>query len=172
MSHKVGAVMFPVAARLYLTAPNWRAVRRHPDRAPARDRQSRPQLCRYRRHRQAAHPPGRRQRREALDRDDAHAEAAEAPRGLINEVRHTPETDAGATSLRAELFGEIATIVAIGRADKRKLPEGEPSGSQLSLVAGARSQRYLQIVEGWIPRLPKPQTTRHVWNEQTNSDCR
>ena len=52
------------------------------------------------------------------------------------------------------LYGDLARILAFCEAaeEKNKLPgSGEP-GSQLSVVAGARNQRYLHIAEGWLPR--------------------
>ena len=46
----------------------------------------------------------------------------------------------------ALLYGDLVEILGFcGKDEKRKLPEGVPSGSQLSVVAGARNQRYLHL---------------------------
>ncbi len=92
---------------------------------------------------------------QALDTDDTRAEAAEIIRGLIDRIVLTPTDD----GLAAELHGDLAQILALcdGAKDKRghkcELPGTGVPGSQLSVVAGARYQRYLQISEGWLPRV-------------------
>ena len=54
----------------------------------------------------------------------------------------------------ALLHGDLATILALckGAEDKKRLPEMQATGSQLSVVAGVRYQRYLHLARGWIPR--------------------
>ena len=63
-------------------------------------------------------------------------------RALIDEVRLTPEGD----SLRIELFGELAALIALSN---EKQPQGRAKGLQLTLVAGARCKLYLPTV--WRP---------------------
>ena len=82
----------------------------------------------------------------ALASDRTRAEAAEILRGLIEAILVRPA--AGGTEV--ELVGDIVNML--------KLPTKEGSSldthkSSVKVVAGTRYQRYLQIFEGWIPRL-------------------
>ena len=67
---------------------------------------------------------------EALDREDVRAEAAEALRGLIGEIRLTPGPAEG--NLRVELYGELGSISAMSQ-NKNRTSAGEV---RFSLVAG------------------------------------
>ena len=51
------------------------------------------------------------------------------------------------TGLDAELHGDLATILDYcgGSSEKEELPGSREPGSQLSVVAGARNQRYLHL---------------------------
>lgn len=79
---------------------------------------------------------------EALNAPSTAAEAGEIVRGLIDRIVLTPVDGV----LRAELFGDLAAIMAMAeipaRANKRPgPPSGEPG--LLSVVAGAFNQFYL-----------------------------
>jgi site-specific DNA recombinase len=76
-----------------------------------------------------------RQLENALNEPSIREEAAEVLRSLIDRVELRPR-DAG-QGLDALLYGDLVEILGFcGKDDKRKLPEGGPSGSQLSVVAG------------------------------------
>jgi len=90
---------------------------------------------------------------EALNDPAIKTEAAEILRGLIDRIELNPRQDG--SGLDARLYGDLVRILEFCEAaqDKKELPgSGEP-GSQLSVVAGARNQRYLHIAEGWFPRV-------------------
>ena len=59
-------------------------------------------------------------------------------RGLIEAVRLVPEEG----ELRIEIYGELAALISLGQKRKSKHPGGDPSGVQITLVAGARSHLY------------------------------
>lgn len=61
--------------------------------------------------------------------------------GLIEAVRLVPENG----QLTVELFGELATLLAFGQGTINKHPQGDASGVQVTMVAGARSRRYLHV---------------------------
>ncbi len=65
----------------------------------------------------------------ALNQDDLRAQAAEAIRELISEIRLIPQDGA----LAIELVGELAGILALGKA---KRPRPCRTGAQITLVAG------------------------------------
>lgn len=76
-----------------------------------------------------------------------NAEAArELVRSMIERVTIAPDPN----GYTAVLHGDLANILAISRASaeiaipKRKLPDTQMSGSQLSVVAGARNHHYLR----------------------------
>ncbi len=71
---------------------------------------------------------------EALNEESTRAEAAEAIRALIEEVRLVPENG----KLRTELFGELAALISLAN----KHPQSKGSGVQVTLVAGARCHLY------------------------------
>jgi len=70
---------------------------------------------------------------EALNAPDTVADAAETIRGLIEAVRLVPEEG----KLRIEIYGELAALISLGQKHARKHPGGDPSGVQVTLVAGA-----------------------------------
>ena len=75
---------------------------------------------------------------EALNRDEARTEAAEALRGMIQIIRLIPERG----ELAIELVGELAGILSV---TNEKTPGlGSPGVRQLTLVAGARNHRETQ----------------------------
>ena len=77
---------------------------------------------------------------EALKHEDRRTEAAEALRGLVDSVLLTPDGD----KLRIELRGNLAAM--LGAAQKtRRSPETGDLLLQISLVAGARNQLYLEF---------------------------
>ena len=80
--------------------------------------------------------------RVALNRPDTRGEAAQILGDLIDEVRLTPEEDG---SLKAELFGDLAAMLAYAQHEK-KSPDSDKPGRELSLVAGARYGTYLTPV--------------------------
>ena len=90
--------------------------------------------------------------RNALNEDGAREEAAQIFRGLVDEIRLHLIDD----QLQIELIGDLATLLGFAekkRADSKKPGSPEDPGSTKWLVAGARSQRYLHIAEGWLPRV-------------------
>ena len=75
---------------------------------------------------------------DALNREHTRAEAAEAIRALIDEIRLVPEGG----ELKIELFGELAALVGLANKD----PRSDDRGLQVTLVAGARKQRESLIL--------------------------
>jgi DNA invertase Pin-like site-specific DNA recombinase len=75
--------------------------------------------------------------REAIDRADCRAEAAEILRGLIEEVRLVPEDD----ELQIELHGELSAILELANEHPRRAS----AGVQIKLVAGACNHRELTL---------------------------
>ena len=69
-----------------------------------------------------------------LNRPELRAEAAEAIRSLIEEIRLVPQND----RLEIELAGDLAGILALAAGKKKPVPEGD--GLQATLVAGTRNQ--------------------------------
>ena len=67
----------------------------------------------------------------ALNDDGTRAEASEAIRALIDEVRLVPEDGA----LKIELYGELAALLSLGQ---NKHPRAKDPGVQVTMVAGAR----------------------------------
>ena len=76
---------------------------------------------------------------EELNRPELRAEATQALRGLIEEIRLVPEDG----QLQIEIAGDLAGILALG--DKRKRPARGAGGSQVTLVAGTRNHRELTL---------------------------
>ena len=66
---------------------------------------------------------------EARDADDTRAEAFEAIRGLVDEVRLVPHEN----DLKIELYGELAALLILGNEN----PRSTEAGVQLTMVAGA-----------------------------------
>jgi DNA invertase Pin-like site-specific DNA recombinase len=81
----------------------------------------------------------------ALNDDSIKAEAAEILRALIDRVVLIP-TEAAPDGIDAQLYGELATVLALSDPDKQKLPAAWAVGSQLSVVAGARNHLYRTAV--------------------------
>ena len=79
---------------------------------------------------------------EALNEPAIKAEATEIIRSLIDRIVLTP-VEGG---LRAELYGDLAQILATCEGPEKELPGTEMPGSQLSVVAGARKQRESLVV--------------------------
>lgn len=94
---------------------------------------------------------------EALNHPTERPGAAEALRLLIEKIVLTPGPKRG--KIHATLHGDLRTILewtgrqTVGRSSKRNTPAGLSSGVPVSLVAGARNQRYLRLVEQQIPKL-------------------
>ncbi len=65
---------------------------------------------------------------DALNRKDTRAEASEAIRALIDEIRLVPEDG----ELKIELFGELAALVGLANEN----PRSDDRGLQVTLVAG------------------------------------
>jgi hypothetical protein len=91
----------------------------------------------------------------ALNEPDTAAQAGEILRGLIDRIVLT----SSGSILKAELYGDLAAIMShaeggFGRNDN--VPDAGTLGTLLSVVAGARSQRYLQALRARIPTLPRP----------------
>lgn len=59
------------------------------------------------------------------------------------------------TGLEAQLHGDLLAILkACAEVDpKRRQPASLEAGCELSLVAGARNQRFLRLIEAAIPKL-------------------
>ena len=69
---------------------------------------------------------------EALNDESIRTEAAEILRSLIDKIALTPDGDV----LKAELHGDLATILVFCGDGKKRHPGAEAPGSQLSVVAG------------------------------------
>jgi hypothetical protein len=67
----------------------------------------------------------------------------------------TPSADAP-DGLDAQLYGELAAVLAMGDPDKQKLPAVGVAGSQLSVVAGARNHLDLLLSAAVLATLPRP----------------
>jgi hypothetical protein len=82
---------------------------------------------------------------EALNDPAIKTEAAEIMRGLIDRIELRPREDG--PGLQACLHGDLAQILTFcdGTKGKKKLPDPGGSGSQLSVVAGARNHRELTL---------------------------
>ena len=79
----------------------------------------------------------------ALEAAETRTEAREALRGLIDAITLTPE----AGILRIELQGNLAAMLGATVQSKRATKTGDLS-LQVSMVAGAHNQRYLQLWSG------------------------
>jgi len=81
----------------------------------------------------------------ALNDPAIRDEAADVLRSLIDRIELNPRD--GGKGVYATLHGALAQILAlcVGADGKRKLPKAGTSGSQLSVVAGARNQRCLHL---------------------------
>ena len=95
----------------------------------------------------------------ALNDDSIKAEAGEILRSLIDRVVLMPAAGAP-DGIDAQLHGDLAAILALSNADgrKQKPPAKGLAGSQLSVVAGVRNQRYLQGLVSRIPLVARPFT--------------
>ena len=80
---------------------------------------------------------------EALEHPETRTEASEALRGLIDAIAMTPAEG----TLRIELKGNLAAMLGATVQSKRS-PETGDLSLQVSMVAGARNQHYLQL---WRP---------------------
>jgi len=80
---------------------------------------------------------------EALEHPETRTEASEALRGIIDAIVMTPVDGA----LRIELKGNLAAMLGATVQSKRA-SETEALSLQVSMVAGARNQHYLQL---WRP---------------------
>jgi hypothetical protein len=81
----------------------------------------------------------------ALQEPDTKSEATEALRGLVDAIVLTP--DQKGEALRIELRGNLAAMLGATVQTKRS-PASDDLSLQVSLVAGARNQHYLQL---WRP---------------------
>ena len=90
---------------------------------------------------------------EALTDPDAHRDAAEAIRDLVERVTLTPGEKRG--EMRATLHGDLATIVEWAEPGTRKNKTDTPgAGVSVSVVAGTCNQFYLLFtVQGLRPKL-------------------
>jgi DNA invertase Pin-like site-specific DNA recombinase len=87
---------------------------------------------------------------DALEAQDTQAEAFEIIRSLVDKVVLTPVDD----ELCIDLHGQLAGILQLCDLGKeRPAASYEERALQIKMVAGARYQRYLQISEGWLPRV-------------------
>jgi len=94
----------------------------------------------------------------ALADGEDSAEAMEMVRIMIDRVILTP-SPAG-TGQDVDLHGELVGVLAVceGAAQPRKTqthkrPDSFEPGRQVSVVAGARNQRCLRLIEATIPKL-------------------
>lgn len=74
---------------------------------------------------------------DALNANDTRTEAFEAIRGQVDEVRLIPDEN----DLKIELYGELAALLAFGNED----PRSSETGVQITMVAGARYRRCLDL---------------------------
>ena len=90
---------------------------------------------------------------DALAEPEVRDEALSILRPLIEKIVLRPQEN----GFEIELIGEIVAMVALGqeartpKAKKAALDAG--TTCSVKVVAGARNQRYLQIAEGWLPRV-------------------
>jgi site-specific DNA recombinase len=84
--------------------------------------------------------PPRERPHEELNRPELRAEAAEAFRALIDEVRLIPEHG----ELAIELLGDLAGILALSADSMKPITAGR-DGLQATLVAGARNLRQFRL---------------------------
>jgi site-specific DNA recombinase len=79
---------------------------------------------------------------EALNDPAIRAEATDVLRSLIDRIELRPAGERH--GIAAVLYGDLAEILAVctDPTGKKRLPESAASGSQLSVVAGARSHLY------------------------------
>ena len=73
---------------------------------------------------------------------ESRSEATEALRGLVDAIVLTP--NASGDALQIELRGNLAAMLGATVQSKRS-PETGDLSLQVSMVAGARNQRYLQL---------------------------
>src|SRR5215207_5238499 len=78
----------------------------------------------------------------ALQEPDSRSEATEALRGLVDAIVLTP--DQGGEALQIDLRGNLAAMLGATVQTKRS-SESDDLSLQVSLVAGARNQQYLQL---------------------------
>ena len=76
-----------------------------------------------------------------LNRPELRAEAAEALRALIDEVRLIPENG----RLEIELVGDLAELLSLAT-DSKKPVMPKHDGLQVTLVAGTRNHRQFMII--------------------------
>ncbi|OIQ68718.1 hypothetical protein GALL_496870 [mine drainage metagenome] len=77
----------------------------------------------------------------ALNEPGVRMEATELLRGLLTEIRLIPEDD----GLAIELVGALASIMALGDVGQQKARAFGTGGSQITVVAGARFQKYCTL---------------------------
>jgi len=76
---------------------------------------------------------------ESLNDDSIRLEAAETLRGLIDKIVLSPD----GTNLRAELYGDLAHILALSEEEpKKENRPGQTGPGRLSVVAGRRIHLY------------------------------
>ncbi len=82
---------------------------------------------------------------DTLNDKSVKEEASEILRALIDRVVLSPRPEG--KELKAELFGDLANIIALTNVTggKNKLPGSVELGSQVSVVAAARNRRYLHL---------------------------
>ena len=80
---------------------------------------------------------------QSLEHPETRTEATEALRGLVDAIVITPTNG----ELKIELKGNLAAMLGATVQSKRA-PETEALSLQVSMVAGACSQRYLQLWSG------------------------
>jgi hypothetical protein len=78
---------------------------------------------------------------EALEDEATHEEAMELIRSLIETIVLVPDDG----SLRIEVRGELATILAIGEGRKKPGPMDRDIAKQIKMVAGARNHLNLLL---------------------------
>jgi site-specific DNA recombinase len=81
----------------------------------------------------------------ALQEPKSRSEATEALRGLVDAIVLMP--DHACKTLQIELRGNLAAMLRATVQTKRS-PESDDLSAQVSLVAGARNRRYLQLWSG------------------------
>ena len=79
---------------------------------------------------------------ETLNQEDVQSEASEVLRSLIDEIGLSPDND----SLKIELYGDLAGMLALAN----NSPTSGNEGLQVTMVAGARSQRFRTPVSTFL----------------------
>jgi site-specific DNA recombinase len=145
---KIAAIMSAIEDGIYTPTTKARLLELEQRQRPIADELNKasPQAIRFHPNLAAIYQTKVEKLQEALDRDGVRSEAAEIIRGLIAEIRLTPDQQADA--LLVELTGALASILTFAIGPKAGCPTAKAAG-QLSMVAEERYPLY-RIRRQWI----------------------